>query len=230
MAAQDDNDVLFDAMLKVAVADAYKKEITEIPADEYLDDYKPSPTLDKRIGEIIRHQRRKARVKLIFKHIGKAAAILCILLTVSSIVLMSVGATRNAIFNAIINWQEKYTEIGFSETSEANSLYRPAYLPEGFSENSVSMLGAMTMIIYENKDGIQIYFNQAKAGTDTTYVDNENTDAYEIKISDDKAYLFKGKTEQDSNMLIWETNSTVFRLTSVIDSEELVRIGESLEK
>lgn len=229
MTAYDKNDVLLDAMMKVAITAAYEKEIDSLPHEKELADFKPSPALDKRITGLIKKSVRHAKTKHISKNFGKLVASICILLTIASIVLMSVGATRNAIFNAIIKWQEKYTEIKFGDSSEDN-IYRPTYLPEGFSEITVRNTGGSTIIIYENKEGNQVYFNQGKAENDTTLVDNENTDAFEIKISGNTAYLFSAKTEDDANMLIWQANGIVFKLTSVINSDELIHIGESVKK
>lgn len=237
MTACERNDMLFDAILKAAVAEAFEKEIAGLPVHEALTGYNPSSGLDKRIGSLIRNNYRKIRVKRFKKGFGKAAACLCVLLAVSSIVLMSVEATRVALFNAVLEWHDRYTQIQFEETdlqsgetSIQGGIYRPTYLPDGFSETTIKPGEIMTMIIYENEAEDKIIFTQEKAGTGTTAVDNEHTDYFEIQISGSKAYLFKAQEEDNASILIWENNGTVFNLLSVIDSDELIRIGESIKK
>lgn len=230
MTASERGDTLFDALLKTAAAEAFEKEITALPDEKALRDFIPSPALQKRISGIIKKGARHTKTKHFAKYIGKIVASICILLTISSIVLMSVGATRNAILNAIMNWQEKYIEIRFGDSSKQDSIYRPAYLPEGFRETTIRNAGGSTIIIFENTEGKQVFFNQGKAENDATFVDNENTDAVKVDISGNTAYLFRAKTENDSNMLIWQANGIVFKLTSVINSDELMRIGESVKK
>ncbi len=75
------------------------------------------------------------------------------------ITLLSVEATRNAIFNAIIKKFDKYTEIKFNkgvEDETNNKLYSPIYLPQGFRETSVVTYGNSIMIIYTNNEGNEI--------------------------------------------------------------------------
>lgn len=230
MTACERSDILFDAMLKAAIAEAFERDIDALPKSDALEAYEPSPDLDKRIGSLIKKSYWRIKAKRLTRGLGKAAACLCILLTITSAVLMSVGATRNAIFNAIIKWHEKYTEIRFGESSENMSFYRPTYLPEGFSEKTVEAGVNFTTIIYRNSSGERIAFDQQSADGGVNLVDSENTEYTEVLLMGNTGYLFKAKTENDSNILIWEQNGIVLELVSTIESEELLRIAESVKK
>jgi hypothetical protein len=229
MTAGERSDMLLDALLKAAVREAFKKEIDALPDNEKLAAYKPSPVLDKRIGSLIKSSYRKIQARRFVKGLGKAAACLCVLLAVSSVILLSVEATRNAIFNAVLDWQDEYTEIKYEGASENNSIYRPTYLPEGFHEKSVEGDINFTTVFYENDAGVSIIFDQQKAGSGTTLVDNEHSDYYEVQISGNIGHLFKSKTENDSSILIWEDHGIVFELLSVFNSDELIRMAESVK-
>lgn len=229
MTATEKNDVLFDAMLKVAMTEAFEKEIKSMPDDAELNAYKPSPALDKRIGTLIKTHYRRMKTRRFTKSFGKAVACLCVLLTISSIILMSVGATRNAIFNAVISWREEYAEIHYDVSTSQAGMYRPTYLPAGFSEKTVESVGIIKTIVYENEAGDQIVFSQEEAGHGTTLVDNENTKYSEVKISGSPGHLFQAKIENNASILIWEENGIVFNLIAILDAKELVRIGESLK-
>jgi len=231
MTDKEKNEVLLDTLIKVSISEAFEKEMAALPSIEELDEeYKPSSELDKRINVIIGKSYRKAKMRGLAKILGKVAACICIVFTISSVVLLSVSATRNAIFNAVIQWQGKYTEVKFGDSATSNDTYRPTYLLEGFSENSTEEFGNTVMITYSNEAGENITFSQWVYDTGTSLVDNQNTNYTETEISGNKAYLFKAQTGDDSNILIWQSYGMVFELNSKVDSDQLRHIGESIKK
>lgn len=231
MANEGKKEVLLDTLIKVSITEALEKEMTTLPSIEELnEEYKPSQELDKRINMLIEKSYRKPKMLRFAKKFGKVAACICIVLTISSVTLLSISATRNAIFNAIIEWQKKYTEVKFGDLSTDNSIYHPTYLPKGFSESSIEKFGNIVMITYSNKAGENILFSQWVYDTGISLVDNENKNYSAIEISGEKAYLFKAQTENDSDILIWQSKGMVFELISKIDSDELKLIGGSLKK
>ena len=71
-------------------------------------------------------------------------ACVAICFTLLSVGLLSVEATRNVIFNTIIEWHEKYTKVEFKDSatdSKQSGVYQPVYLPQGFSQTSLLKLG-----------------------------------------------------------------------------------------
>lgn len=234
MTEEEQNEVLFNALLKVAVSEAMKNEIDTLPSNEELNkEYIPSPKLDKQIKKIINQNRIKSKIKLYSKRTRNIAAVIIIIFVLSSITLLSVEATRNAIFNAFVEEFGQYTEIQFqvSETdSEQSDIYRPAYIPEGFKEKSMQSYGNTIMLIYSDDAGVEILFKQRLADVGTSLIDNENTKYTEIEIDGNKAYLFEAMTRDDYSVLLWQSEGVVFELTSQISSDELINIGNSLKK
>ncbi len=225
------NEVLFDSLLKISLADALEEEMAALPPAEELNrEYRPSPELDRRIHALIGKRVKRSRFKRIAKRFLQAAACLCVALTVASAVLLSVSATRNAILNAIIQWTEDYSEVKFEDSDINGALYRPAYLPGGYRENAIEKFGNTVMITYANGEGAQIIFSQWPYDAGTALVDSKNTTYKEIRISGQPAYLFEAQTDEDSNTLIWQANGTVFQLISKADGGELKLIAESLKK
>ncbi len=221
--------MLFDALLKVAVREAYENELDALTDETNVSGCIPSPVLDKRIEGHIKSSHRKIKAKRFAKVFSKAAACLCALLAVSSIILMSVEATRIAIFNAVLSWHEQYTEIEYGASDAQGGIYRPTYLPDGYSEKEFRPVGILTMIVYENEAGDQLVFSQEEAGHTKTAVDNEHTDYFEVQISGNAGHLFKAQVEGNASFLIWEDHGIVFNLIGVVDGEELIRIGESIK-
>jgi hypothetical protein len=222
------NEQLFDAMLRASITDAFERDMNALPDYDALYAHQPSPALDRRIDRLIKKSYLRIKAKRFTSRLGKAAAFFCILLTVASVILMSVSATRNAIFNAILKWHEQYTEIRFGESSERH-FYRPAYLPAGFSEQTFEAGDNYTTIVYKNSNGEKLVLDQQAADTGVNLVDNENTDYSEIQIHGNTGYLFKAKTESDANIVIWEQNGIVLELISTLESDELLRVAESMK-
>ena len=240
MTGRRQNEKLFDALLEAAVSQAFQEEMEKLPSNEELNaEFEPSPELDRRIHELIDQSRREARRKHFRRRLGKVATCIAVVFTLVATVTLSVEATRNRIFNAYLDWQDKYTSIEFKDTAEPTEtkdideshLYHPAYIPKGFRQTSTEKFGTKIMLVYANEAGEEILFDQGPAGTGTTAVDNEHTIYKEIEISGNKAYLFEGTRKGiDHSLLIWQSGGIEFQLTSLIDSAELIQMGESLEE
>jgi hypothetical protein len=233
MTREEQDEIWFDALLKVSVSEALKNEMNTFPSNEELNGkYKPSSKLNRRVKWIITKGRIKSMIQIYGGILRKAAVCIIIILAVSSLTLFSVEATRNAIFNTFIERFDKYTEIKFKDPStddKLSNIYRPAYLPEGFKEISTGSYGNTVMITYSNATGAEIRFKQRPAGTGTSLIDNENTDYKEVEINGNKAYLFEAMTKDDYSVLLWQSEGIVFELTSQIGIDELVRIGNSIK-
>ncbi len=232
MTNNDRNDAIFDALLKVAAQDAFQREIDALPSVEELNSkYQPSDFFDRKIRALIKNSYRKSKIKKALKKGGKVAASIVLVLILLSVVLLSVEATRNAIFNAIIEWHEEFTEIRFEDSEEVRETsYAPSYLPEGYSEQSTNRFGNTLMIIYSDKDGNRVIFDQKPSDAGTIFVDSENNKYKELELSGIKAFLFEPTDENERNMLIWQVDGYTFQISSSVESEELIKIGESVKK
>ncbi len=233
---QKDNidDKLFDAVLKIAAEEAVKQEMENMPSDEELNaQYEPSHNLDKRIKKMIAQYYFKGRVAKWRKTALKIAIGAAIFIIVSSTMLLSVEATRNYIFNAVIKWQEDHFLIENKDDENVDaksSIFRPTYLPKGFKEISINTVGKLTRIIYQNEEGIEISLKQYPSKTSKTAVDNENKKFIIIKINGKEAYLCESMDIEKESILIWELNGIVFNISSEIGVEELILIAESIKK
>jgi len=219
-----------DALMPIAVSKALQKEIYDLSSNEELNRvHISSARLDKHIKKIMhRHRAKKA-----MKQTSKIVAVFIMGLCLLSIPLLSVEASRIAIFNTLIEWKDKYTKIQFDHmpaVNERKSIYLPAYLPEGFCDSEKIYLSNTVLLTYKNKAGEEILIQQSSVGTGSSSVDNENTNFKEISVSGHKAYLFTAQTPDSLNTLIWECDGVVFKISSVYDSTELIQIGESMKK
>jgi hypothetical protein len=232
MTSQEKNKAIFDALLQVAAEDAFQREIDALPSIEELNSiYQPSEQFDRKIKALIRNSYFKNRFKKILRKAIKIAACIAVVFMLLSVTLLSVKATRNAIFNALIEWREKYAEIRFEDQCKiAESSYMPTYLPEGYELHSSNTIGNSLMIIYMNEAGHRIIFEQKPTDSGTALIDNENTDFSEIELGGKTAYLFNVNDENEMRVLIWQSNGYVFQLTSQLSPDEMVKIGASIRR
>lgn len=229
MTGKEKNEALFNALLRVSVNEAFQKEMDALPSDMELAAYAPSQELDGRIKKLIDNNNKTLKMRLFVKRLGRAAACIAVLFTLSSILLLSVKATRNVIFNAIIEWHDQNTTVQFADSAADSNVYRPAYLPEGFKETSTEKFGNTFTIVFSNGNRDEILFDQRPADSGTISVDNEHTNYSKVDVSGNTAYCFEALDEDGSNVLIWQSGGIVFSLTSQTDCEELIRMGESLK-
>lgn len=234
MTSEDRNKELFDSLLKVAVSDALKNEMDALPDNEELNEkFKTSSELDKRMNKLISQEKIKYKMRYFFKSNHKIAACFMIIIVFSSVTLLSVEATRNVILNTLVDQFGKYTQIEFRDSEaddQQKNIYRPAYLPEGFKQKSEEVYGKTALLVYSNESDDEIVLKQRQAEEGTALIDNENTNYTEVDISGNTAYLFKSLEDDNYHVLLWKSEGIVFEMTSNVSSDELIRMGNSLEK
>lgn len=233
MTSEDRKKELFDSLLKVAVSDALKDEMAELPVNEELNDkFRTSPELDKRINKLVFQGKIKYKMRHFVKVNHKTAACFMVIIVLSSCTLLCVEATRNVILNTLVNQFGKYTQIQFGDSSmddQQMNIYRPAYLPEGYKKTSEELYGNAALLIYSNGSDAEIVLKQRLAEDGTALIDNENTNYTKVDISGNTAYLFKALKDDNFNVLLWKSGDVVFELTSKVNSDELIRMANSLE-
>jgi hypothetical protein len=228
----DVEDKLFDAVIKVAAEEALIQEMSVMPScDDANSLYQPSVSLDKKINKIISHHKRMIKAASWKKSTLKTAAAYAILITASITILFSVKATRNFIFNAVGKLQEDHFSIEYIDPSYVIPVnYKPAYLPDGFEESSYTSIGNIGKTIYINEAGVEILMRQSPAQTSKILSDLEDRELINIKINQNDAYLVKSNDAGKDNTVIWEYSGYVFYLASMLESNELILIAESIGK
>jgi hypothetical protein len=232
--SKDRNKELFDSFLKAAISDALRDEMDALPSNKELNEkFKASAELDIRMKKLIFGQKIKSKIRWFVKSNRKIAACFLAIIVLSSVTLLSVEATRNVILNTFVNQFGKYTQIQFQDSStdeQQMDIFRPAYLPEGFKKISEELYGNSALLVYSNESDIEIVLKQRRAEEGTALIDNENTNYTEVDISGNSAYLFKAVKDDNYNVLLWKSKDVVFELTSKLNSDELIRMGNSLVK
>ncbi|WP_097002932.1 DUF4367 domain-containing protein [Lacrimispora amygdalina] len=234
MTSENRNKELFDSLLKAAISDALKDEMDALPSNKELNEEFPtSVEMDKRIEKLISKHKIKTKIRSFIKSNYKTAACFIVIIVLSSATLLSVEATRNVILNAFVNQFGNYTQIQYEDSTDDEQqmdIFRPTYLPEGYKKISEELYGNSALLVYSDESDTEIVLKQRKAEEGTALIDNENTNYTEVDISGNTAFLFKTVKDDNYNVLLWKSRDVVFELTSKINTDELIRMGRSMEK
>lgn len=233
-------DQIFEIMLKAAVEENFDREIRELPEQEALpDDCELSLHTRRKIEKMMKDANRHSMLLRIRTLAKKAAVIAAIVIPISLVSLLSVEASRNAIFNALLDWKSDHIDIQYQDkgasseqqSSSAHSVMKPQYLPKGFFEVQTTKIGLKNETEYRNEQGSKILLVQTPLSEEgSVAVDTEHSVQKEIEIQGEKAILFVANEPEDTSYLVWKNYSYHFLLISKISSEELVKIAESMMK
>jgi len=221
------NEKIFDALLRVAAEEVMKEEIATMPSIEELNKLHPSSdALNKRIQIIINREKRAVARKLVLRGLGKVVAAIGILFTLCTVILMSVEASRNFIFNTIINIQDDHVTFEFGERGQeveiAGIMFR--YIPYGFELLNSHTIGRLTLNTFTNAADEQIIIQQSFATSVATSVDNEAREFSRIIFEGQEMFIFESIDTKDQNVVMRQIESDVFTITSNLSINTLAQI------
>lgn len=243
MSNQEMKNQIFEVMLKAAIKESFENEVRAYPsADTLTEDYNLSLATHRKIERMIRDSSQKLAQLQIKKVAKKAAVIAAITIPVSIFGLFSVDASRNAIFNALLEWKADHLDIKYedknsnsstvgSAASSTGSVLKPKYIPDGFSETETKQTSSSYTVYYKNADNEVIVFRTFSIKDEGIFsVDTEKMQPKEIIIKGVKANLFQSKIAGVSSYIIWNKNSNSFIIKSTISSDQLILMAESMLK
>lgn len=221
-----------DLLMKMALSD-YSEELGEQLLAE-LEEMKDDPLYQ---GSLKEKRRFHHQLNIFFKKdnvltlvhkvarpMKKAAAFFLVAGIALSIPMFTVEAFRINVFNFFYDVHDTFTEIKGENNdsySVSGPIYRPTYIPEGFSIAKEDEAG----IDYENSNGDIIIFLQL-AANGTLLLDSENAELTKpIKIKgQDGLIIIKGGVVT----LAWQEDDYFFNIIGEISKEEAFKIAESV--
>jgi len=228
----DDNDILFEAMLKQAVIESHMKELAELPSDEELRKmYTFSERHNKRMKKLFAADKRKETRIVVVKWCRLAVATVCITTTVLFGTLLFSSEVRAAVNNTIISWLEMFTRFQSPPLDEefVEREWTVSYLPTGFELYDSFELGRMVLCEYMNAEGVTIDLTYVPIDA-TSYVDNTDVE-YSIVIEDGIDYhvfVADSDLEYEENSIVWNMQGYRFTIAGIYDIDELLKIALSV--
>lgn len=163
----------------------------------------------------------------------RVASIVVALLVSATIVTASVEALRRPVVQFFTEIFEKFTRVSFVDdtpTPPAEELVfeprKPSYVPDGYVMSSEQELDNHYQVVYADENGNRIRFKQEWKKNELLQIDTEGVEYTEIAIGDCKGIVYtnKGKT-----ILTFCSEKYVYTLSAYSNSEELIKIAESIE-
>lgn len=229
------NSKFFEAMLEEAVIEDFENKIKNIEKNQSDDNHVFSSDFEKNMNKLFKKNRQKIFYNKTKRILSKVAIWVIALFIISSIGLLSVQASRVFIFNAVLEWKDKYVSVKFEDDNEAtlkkSGEYSINYISDGLKIYDKKVNGANISIRYKNKADIIIYLSwRPITDAGELLVDSENTNYYKTKINGYEAYVFEAKSINDRNIIVWQDKDNTLKLFSTIKVDELIKMAESIYK
>lgn len=232
-----DKNEIFDKVLGQASKIALTDLINEYPTIEELEGkYTFSKKHQRRITSILKKDNTKRRYiesekwHKIRRFSFNAAAVVCMIFTLSTLLAFAVPPIRIAITNFVLERNSEYIDMDAQSCDEVypyNDIEcAPSYIPKGFAIQEISSTETMSVIAYVNDDDKIIRVTRY-AGEVGFTLDGEDIDFDDIMINDNKGYI-SIKNEQIT--IMFYDNVYTYQIVSETNKFEAIKIAESITK
>lgn len=209
--------VMDDDFLYKYVKSAENIMIDSLPKEEALS-HNFSKRFQKKMNKLIRQERRSPFIKTFVNYSRKVAIIFLIFISIAFATTMSVEAYRVRFFEVVIEVWEEFTSIIFKEKQniEDGKLIpvNPTYIPDNFKIIEHEINSYEQFIYWQNDNGIEIMFEQAKITANSIITDTEGIDIEELLIGEQKIIYF---TNKNVNQIYWNDSNYIYAIISEYD-------------
>lgn len=224
-----------DYLIAMATLDA---DISDVNLFENLDTSGVvlSDNLDFRITKLIKRSQAsqaKPRSRAMMA-LSKAAIIALIILSIAFTTMMSISAIRNAVWNVIVDWYDKYLSVDYEPEypstvpSEIEEVRKPTLLPPDAEEELIGKNNNMYLAEYYLGDECILVFSQSLLPGGQMQIDSESAIIREVKIGEFTGNML---TYDKDNMIIifWNDGRYGYDLTGYgLDAETLIMVAQSV--
>ncbi|WP_132996254.1 DUF4367 domain-containing protein [Sporanaerobacter acetigenes] len=220
--------VMDDDFLYKYVKSAENIMIDSLPKEEALS-HNFSKRFQKKMKKLIRQERRSPFIKTFVNYSRKVAIIFLIFISIAFATTMSVEAYRVRFFEVVIEVWEEFTSIIFNDKQNIDDgkliPVNPTYIPDNFKIIEHEINSYEQFIYWQNDNGIEIMFEQAKITANSIITDTEGIDIEELLIGEQKIIYF---TNKNINQIYWNDSNYIYAIISEYDKNELLKMVESI--
>jgi len=189
-----------------------------------------SPRFERKMERLLRVRRRP------FYRYADTAGKKAVLALAAALILLvslvfSVSAIRGPVVRFFIEVYEKFSQVFFQQQGESfpaalEVYYAPAWLPEGYREDTGQMVNIFVQCerayICEGKDDI-LFIQHVITGA--WRIDTEGTQAKPVLVNGNEGFYYSNKEIQ---RLTWSDGQYGFLVSGTIAEADLLRIAESI--
>lgn len=189
-------------------------------------------SLDRKIARMIQHERHKPYNE-VFVILKQTAAVFLVVCTLILAMAMSVEAVREAFWNAVVEWFDKYISVVYECKAD------PPDVIEEYKEPQLVPVGAERVVVVKNKyyyttnyytnNKLLFSFRQSLLDKRKHFYDHTLDNTLNIFINDNAGYI----THYDNtyNILCWADTDYIYEILFAnrsIDLSLIINIAESL--
>ena len=220
--------------LKAALQEAYFMELEEMPSEEKLSEDEAltfSSAFERKMKRLIRRADHPIRYR-----IAQIAACLLLAALLSGCTVLAISPEAREAF---VGWVREvyetwfmYRYTGEEQPTLENTVYVPAWVPEGYEEIAAPQVGTFVRTQYENGEEDLLTISYLK-GTETSSlnVEWEGATVQQSSVGSLTADLYLNP-DNGPNILVWTDmeKDAAFWITAPLPEDELVRIAESIQE
>ena len=219
--------------LKAALQEAYFMELEEIPSEEKLSEDEAltfSSAFERKMKKLIRRADHPIRYR-----IAQAAACFLLAALLSGCTVLAVSPEARAAF---VGWVREtyetwfvYRYTGEDQAISENVVYRPTWIPNGYSQALVPELSEQVNVLYKDDEGHMMLFAYANSSTTLHLFSESATVPSKVTINDIPADFYLDEDDTQANFLVWinPENDMIFWIGGNFSEDIMIRIAESVE-
>ena len=231
---QDRDEIIFEALLKAAAKEIHKNKMDALPTEEEFQemfaDTGVLERLDKQINAMVNKKYRESRIKQVLLAFSRIATIFCVLLVLSTGIIMANPTSRNFILSYLIDVRDDHVVIDFGMTpmngSEIIATAFP-YVPEGFRLVRTMSHDNLITYAFENDEGYIIIMQRFLGHSLRAGVDNEYAHFSEVQLSGGAAHIFVALYEQGLSTIMWRHGNDVISIATTLEADVLILLAET---
>jgi len=200
--------------------------LASLPPEEELARIELSPRFMRRMSRLFVLQRKPyyPYVNRTWKR-AVLAVVMALMLFAAS---MSVSAIRGPVIRFVIEIYEKFSSLFFDadHVIEEMAVYKPTYLPDGYTLTGDVQNRWEVILQYENAEGKAITFRQYRLHDFVAQTDTESVVIEEVEINTDLGILVQNK---GCNNLVWSNGKYSFSLIAELNKMDMIKVAYSVE-
>ena len=236
---------ILEAMLYTAAPLAGQKELDEYktsPAAEFSE--KAQNKIYKKLCKEQKYYSKHENYSPVRESFKRAAIIILAVMSISFTCVLSIDAAREAIWNAIIEWSERFFCFKYCDKTDTPDAIDETALPEPpseilefkepvvdeeFEKVEIRKSSQGYIVQYVNHDKLIIY-KQKTLNELKTYISNSQVELTDIFVNNNIGF----KSEEFDGIItyyyiLWNDGIYFYTLSGNIEYDELLLIAESLE-
>ena len=226
----------YDYLIAMATLDA-KNDDVEMFENLDTSDVVLSDQVVRKINRLIKtsHRNLDKHITKVRRILSRVAIVALVVISVMFTVMMSVSAIRNAVWNVIVEWYDKYLSVDYESNVSVSlpatieEVRKPTLLPQGAEEAVIFDNERSYFTEYYIENECCLVFHQSRLNTGETYVDSETVIIEEVMIGEFKGLLLTYEKNTDVKIL-WNDGEYRYTLTGYgIDPEILIMIANSVK-